>query len=207
MSILYKLLFYTKRRYAKWERARHGAFLREKIVGDGGVIGKGGSLGTGVNILGRGKAVIGTNVHIGSGAFIRADGGLYIGDNTIISRNLLLYTVNHRYEGALLPFDSAFEDRPVRIGPNVWIGMNVVICPGTEIGEGAIIGMGTTVYGTIPPLSVVGSGDWKLLRSRNSQHYFKLKELSAYAREDGYPLDLRAPPPQQPITETNGFSF
>lgn len=48
---------------------------------------------------------IGNNVHIGENAYIRGEGGLIIGDNTHISRNLVLYTVNHNYEGERLPYD------------------------------------------------------------------------------------------------------
>ena len=99
-----------------------------------------------IRMSGAENANIGNNVHIGNNAFIRADGGLTIGDNTRISRNLVLYTVNHRYTGDLLPFDAHSIRKPVTIGRNVWIGMNVCITPGTTIGDGAVVGMGTTVF-------------------------------------------------------------
>jgi len=188
MPVLYKIIHYSKKYYASWEKKQHNEFLRKKILSEGGVIGEGGQFGRDVNITGRRHICLGNNVHIGTNAFIRADGGLNIGDNTIISRNLLLYTMNHNYQGSLLPFDHTIIKSPVFIGENVWIGMNVTICPGTEIGEGAVIGMGTTVFGKIPPFSIVGSSGWKELRSRNIEEYSNLKSRSAFAREDGLPL-------------------
>src|SRR5690606_23541026 len=108
-------------------------------------------------ISGCGNLEIGENVHINENAFIRAEGGVIIGDNTHISRNLVLYSINHDYQGDLIPYDNQMIKKEVLIGKNVWIGMNVCVVPGTTIGDGSIIGMGTTVSGDIPPLSIVGS--------------------------------------------------
>ena len=74
-------------------------------------------------------AVIENNVHIGENAFIRAEGGLFIGENTHVSRNLMLYTVNHNYKGKNVPYDETVIKKPVHIEKNVWIGMNVNILP------------------------------------------------------------------------------
>ena len=132
---------------------------------------------------------LGSNVHIGENAFIRGEGGLYIGDNTRISRNLVLYTMNHRYQGDRLPYDDGRVMKPVYIGKNVWIGMNVCIAPGTRIGDGVIVGMGTTVSGEIPELSIIGSPPWRLLGRRNPEHYARLENEGSYADPYGRPLD------------------
>lgn len=131
---------------------------------------------------------IGNNVHIGENAFIRGDGGLKIGDNTHISRNLVLYTINHRYEGDLLPYDNAVTQKPVIIGRNVWIGMNVCIAPGSTIGDGAIVGMGAVIAGNVPPLSIVGSQKFRILGCRNAEHYEALDAAAAYGGANGMPL-------------------
>lgn len=186
--MIYEILFRIRKIFHKWEMLQHNKFLRKKIIRAGGVIGKGGRFGKGVVIMGVDKLTIGDNVHIGTGGFIRANGGLSIGSNTIISRNLLLYTVNHDYEGELIPFDNNLISKPVVIGENVWIGMNVTICPGAVIGEGSVIGMGATVFGNIPRCSVVGAAGCKIIKSRNIEHYEFLKNISAFAKEDGMPL-------------------
>ena len=105
-----------------------------------------GACGEGVRIYGRFRVsapqnlYLGFNVHINENAFIRAEGGLKICDHTHISRNVVIYTMNHDYEGERLPYDEKKVLKSVEIGRNVWIGMNVCIVPGVTIGEGAIIG-------------------------------------------------------------------
>lgn len=151
-----------------------------------------GYCGRGVRIHGRfhvtapEKLHIGDNVHINTNAFFRAEGGLHIGDNTHISRNLVVYTMNHDYEGECLPYDASRVLKPVHVGRNVWIGMNVVIIPGVTIGDGAIIGMGTVVSRDVPPLAIVGSAPQRILKMRDESHYRALDEAESYGGMSGY---------------------
>ena len=132
--------------------------------------------------------VIENNVHIGNNAFIKGEGGLSIGENTHISRNLVLYTVNHDYHGLRLPYDEKQVKRPVQVGRNVWIGMNVVILPGTTIGDGAIIGAGATIFGTIEPLAIIGASNPTLIKYRDEKHYNKLDQNKSYGGKNGETL-------------------
>ena len=134
--------------------------------------------------------VVGHNVHFGDNAFIRAEGGLVIGDNTHISRNLVLYTINHDYDGTRIPYDDRMVEKPVTIGRNVWIGMNVCIAPGTVIGDGAIVALGTAVSGTVPPLAIVGGRKWKVLGMRDESTYKSMDKQKAYGGPDGIPFEL-----------------
>lgn len=151
-----------------------------------------GSCGRGVRIYGPlrlsapQKIHLGDNVHINAGAFIRAEGGLKIGDNTHISRNLVLYTMNHDYQGQRLPYDEGKILKPVEIGRNVWIGMNVVIAPGVTIGDGAIIGMGSVVAQDVPALAVVGGQPVRVLKQRAADHYQALEQQGRYGGMSGY---------------------
>jgi len=129
---------------------------------------------------------VGDNVHINANAFLRAEGGLGIGANTHISRNLVVYTMNHNYRGQHLPYDAGRVLKPVRIGRNVWIGTNVTIVPGVTIGDGAIIGMGAVVAKDVPPLAVVGSASPQLLKMRDESHYHRLDEAGRYGGMSGY---------------------
>jgi maltose O-acetyltransferase len=131
------------------------------------------SCGPGVHLNGRSKFSghyhinIGANVHIGNNAHIRGEGGLYIGDNTHISRNLVLYTVNHNFEGESLPSDAELIMKEVYIGKNVAIGMNVCITPGTTIDDGAVIGMGAIVSGHVPKLAYAVGYKQKVIKYRD----------------------------------------
>lgn len=154
-----------------------------------------GHCGRGVRIYGRLRVTgvrnvqLGNNVHINDNAFIRGEGGLSIGDNTHISRNLVVYTVNHQYQGKRLPYDDQKMFKPVSIGANVWIGMNVLIVPGVSIGDGAIIGMGTVVSRNVPSLAVIGSPAPRVLKSRDKNHYDELTGMKSYSGMSGYELE------------------
>ena len=151
-----------------------------------------GSCGLGVRIHGPFRLTsphnfhVGNNVHINNNAFLRAEGGLIIGDNTHISRNLVVYTMNHNYEGKLLPYDSSRILKPVTIGKNVWIGMNVLITPGTTIGDGSIIGMGSIISRDVQPLSIIGSASQRVLKIRDENHYNSLEESNLFSEMSGF---------------------
>ena len=152
------------------------------------------SCGTGFRINGKlaisspQYVTIGNNVHIGDNAFFRSEGGITIGDNTHISRNVTIYTTNHRYHGEVLPYDDFEFCEPVFIGKNVWIGMNVSIVRGVSIGDGAIIGMGTVVTRDVPPLAVVGNPPMRVIKERDHEAYKKLETARRYGGMNGSPL-------------------
>ena len=151
-----------------------------------------GACGEGVRIYGRFRVsapqnlYLGDNVHINDNAFIRAEGGIKIGDHTHISRNVVIYTMNHDYEGERLPYDEKKVLKSVEIGRNVWIGMNVSIVPGVTIGNGAIIGMGAVVAQDVPSLAVIGNQPIRTLKERNADHYEALEQEKSYSGMSGY---------------------
>lgn len=98
---------------------------------------------------------IGDYCRIGVGAFLFCKGGLKIGNNVQISRNLTIYTANHNYNSNILPYDNNYICKSVEIKDNVWIGMNVSILPGVTIGKNVIIGMGAVITKSIPDNAIV----------------------------------------------------
>jgi acetyltransferase-like isoleucine patch superfamily enzyme len=52
----------------------------------------------------------------------------------------------------------------VRIGENVWIGFDVCILPGVQIGNGAIVGARSVVFEDVPPYSVVVGNPARVIR-------------------------------------------
>jgi acetyltransferase-like isoleucine patch superfamily enzyme len=177
--------FFKKIELQSYEEENRKYLKRMKGCGSGsGIYGN-------VHITGLEFMEIGSNVHIGNNAYIRAEGGLNIGDNTHISRNLVLYTINHDYEGEHLPYDEQLIKKSVEIGRNVWIGMNVCIAPGTKIGDGCIVGMGTVVSGNVPSLSIIGSEKWRIIGHRDSSRYLKHDTDEAYGGPNGVLFKLQ----------------
>ncbi|MCG8236930.1 acyltransferase [Tenacibaculum finnmarkense] len=123
------------------------------------------------------KIKIGSYIYIGPNASINGLGGVEIKNGTIIGPNLIIHSANHNFKNPKsIPYDENFEYRKVIIGENVWIGGNVIITPGSTIGEGCIIGAGAVVSGKIPPLSIVIGNPCQIIKKRDEEKYYSLKE-------------------------------
>lgn len=96
---------------------------------------------------------VGKNVFINMGCKFQDQGGIFIGDGTLIGHNVVLATLNHAMapsqRGDMIP-------KPIHIGKDVWIGSNATILPGVTIGDGAVVAAGAVVTRDVPPNTVVG---------------------------------------------------
>lgn len=109
---------------------------------------------------------IGDNCEMGDMTHIVAHEKLEIGNNVLIASKCFISDTNHGvYKGekqdspSTPPNSRALHTNPVKIGNNVWIGENVVILAGSQIGDGCIIGANAVISGVIPCNSMaVGIG-------------------------------------------------
>ena len=86
-----------------------------------------------------------------------------IGDYAQIAPNVSIYTAGHPVHPATR--NTLYEyGISVTIGNNVWIGGNVVICPGVTIGDNVVIGAGSVVTRDIPAWSVAAGNPCRVLR-------------------------------------------
>jgi maltose O-acetyltransferase len=123
------------------------------------------------------RVILKDRVSIYNGTMINSQGGLYIGENTGIGYNCTIFTVQHQYRNAKnIPFDDGVDLKPVIIHEFVWTGAGVMIMPGIEIGEGAIIGMGSLVAKSVPPFAIVLGNPAKIIGYRDKEHYHECKE-------------------------------
>lgn len=133
---------------------------------------------------------LGDDVYIGRNFFIRASGGINIGSYTHISRNVTLHTVNHNINGSSLPYDRTEIAKPINIGRYVWIGMNCEILSGVTIGDGAVIGMGTTVSKDVAPGAIVVGAAQRVVGMRDEQHTTHLLANGQFLRiSNGWALE------------------
>lgn len=105
---------------------------------------------------------IGKNVFINSGCRFQDQGGIKIGDGTLIGHNVVLATINHDIDPKKR---SDMHLSPIIIGNNVWIGSNATILPGVTIGEGAIIAAGAVVTKDVPANVIVGGIPAKIINN------------------------------------------
>lgn len=122
-------------------------------------------------IYDREQLILGDYVNIGENAHLFCKGGLKIGNNTQISRNVIIYTANHNIESSYIPYDASYIEKPVEIGESVWIGINVMITPGVKIGDGAVIGMGTVISKNVPAGAIVVGAEQRIVKYRNMNKF------------------------------------
>jgi len=130
-----------------------GKYNRIEVVGEYGGIKFSPKLKIGCNV-----AMYDKN-HIGCAKYVE------IGDNCLFGSNVYLTDHNHGwYRGdnqsdiSVPPAQRDLGCEEVILGKNVWVGENVVILPGSHIGDNVIIGANSVVHGDIPANSIaVGS--------------------------------------------------
>ena len=105
-----------------------------------------------------GKTLIfGKNVQINDYVHITAREKVLIEDNVLIASKVFISDLDHGYYSSdtifdinITPIERKLFSKPVIIHKNVWIGENVSILSGVEIGENSIIGAGSVVTKSIP---------------------------------------------------------
>lgn len=124
-----------------------------------------------VLILGAGQVRIGRNCFFNHHTSICAKGIIHIGDRTIFGENVKMYDHNHRFSKDMPLKQQGYSIGKIQIGSDCWIGSNVVLLKGADIGDHCVIGAGCIVNGKIP--------DWTLVRAGNC-----MNTLSPIKRED-----------------------
>jgi tetrahydrodipicolinate N-succinyltransferase len=91
----------------------------------------------------------------------------------------MFYSTSRQNGIALAKIDKVQERKSIKIGNDVFIGVNVTILDGVEIGDGAVIGAGTVVTKDIPPYAIVIGNPMQILRYRFLQDTVKkLQEIA-----------------------------
>lgn len=134
----------------------------------------------------------GSHIEVGKNFFANYNctmldvGRIRIGDNVQLAPNVAIYTAGHPVHPATR--NTLYEyGIDVTIGNNVWIGGNVVICPGVTIGDNTVIGAGSVVTKDIPAWTVAAGNPCRVIRDiteadRNKQ--FGGREIDEEAWQD-----------------------
>jgi acetyltransferase-like isoleucine patch superfamily enzyme len=108
-----------------------------------------------------GPVNIGSNVFINRDAYIRSN--VTIGDGVSIGPFVRLISDSHEI-GHSGHRAGRVRTEAITIGSGVWIGANVIVLGGAEIGSGAIIAAGAVVVENVEPNTLVAGIPAKLIR-------------------------------------------
>lgn len=112
--------------------------------------------------------VVGDDVDLALDVLITSDGGVTIGDRTLVGYRTQILSSNHVIPPGLgRIFEAGHVRAPVAIGCDVWIGASCLILPGVTIGEGAVVAGGSVVTKDVPSYAVVGGVPAKLIKMRD----------------------------------------
>ena len=121
----------------------------------------------GIKILTGRNLVLGDRVNISFDVIIATDGGVEIGDRSMIGFKTMILAGNHVIPDGRAPiFYSGLVRKKVIIKNDVWIGGNCLILPGVVIGEGAVVAGGSVVTKDVPAFAIVGGVPAKVIKMR-----------------------------------------
>lgn len=119
--------------------------LGERIVSDGRCV---------IIVGSNAELSIGTKVYFNESTMISCKSLVKIGDGCQFGPNVKVFDNDHRFS-AHNGVSQEHTTAPVSIGDHCWLGANVTILKGTQIGDNCVIGAGCVVKGIIPAGSLV----------------------------------------------------
>ena len=151
--------------------APQGVIYNERYlaIGDGALIGPNVCLTAGINgeqtMLSTPVVSIGARCVIGRGSHIIGHWRIELGDEIQTGPYVYITDQNHVYDDPDVPIGwQTATEAAVRIGSGSWLGANVVILPGTDLGSHTTVAAGAVVRGTFPGYVVLGGVPAKVLR-------------------------------------------
>ena len=164
-------------RFASWLRR----VLANRIFyscGQGVVIKSRAYFGTGAFL------VIGDRSQLGVNCKVESD--LVMGSDVVMGPDVVIMSSAHAFERTDIPINQQgnLPRKPVVIGNDVWIGTRVIILPGVNIGDQAVIGAGAVVTKNVPPRAIVVGNPARIVRYRGERLMNSDKELKSDERKE-----------------------
>jgi acetyltransferase-like isoleucine patch superfamily enzyme len=114
-----------------------------------------------------GRIHIGRHVFLGPHVVIYGQGGIEIGDHSLIASHCCIFSSNHTVPAR----DRIIRNEPdillpTKIGRDVWLGAGVKVMGGVTIGDGCVVGAGAVVTEDLPPYSIAVGVPAKVVKQR-----------------------------------------
>ena len=112
------------------------------------------------------RSRVGSECFLNRGTMLAASESIEIGDHVMFANGCFVGDAAHRYDDPEQPVTrQGFEPaRPVRIGSNVWFGVNCVVTPGVTVGDRAVIGANSVVTKDVPAGVIAAGAPAKVIK-------------------------------------------
>ncbi len=159
-----------------WELMKRGAFARWPLEGNVLELLREGRLEVGEGVLfepgvwitapDAARVRIGAGTFLNRGVMVAAQDLVEIGAHCMLANGCFVTDANHRFDDREKPITwQGFESKgPTRIGANCWLGANVVVTSGVQIGERSVIGANSVVTADVEPFSIAAGAPARVLR-------------------------------------------
>lgn len=184
-----RLWFYQSRRFGgRYRQGAHSSAILTKILISKDAAGQivlgdyvicAGEL---YSFFNKGVISVGDCSYVGQGTRIWALSRVEIGRRVLISHDCFICdnlthpldarTRHQQYmakHGFPFPEQIALEERPIRIGDDVWVAAGVTILRGVSIGQGAVIAAGSVVTADVPAGVVVAGNPARVVKQLGTE--------------------------------------
>lgn len=130
----------------------------------GAKIGKGVLVRPSVKVTYPWKVSIGNHAWVGDDVVLYSLGEIEIGDDVVVSQRSYLCAAGHDYTQPDFPIFA----QKIHIHAQAWLATDVFVAPGVIIGEGAVIGARSSVFGNMPQGMVCFGHPCKPMKKRDA---------------------------------------
>jgi acetyltransferase-like isoleucine patch superfamily enzyme len=113
---------------------------------------------------------VGNHCYLGRELFLDLQDKIVIEDEVTISHRVMILTHTDSGASPLKNGSLPASQSPVTIRRGAYIGANVTILEGVEIGEASIVGAGAVVTRSVPPATVVAGVPARVIKNLGGQH-------------------------------------
>lgn len=109
----------------------------------------------------------GESVFVGRGSEFDVIERVTVGDHTVIAPGCFITDHNHGMAPDKRIDEQPCVSQPVTIGKDVWLGTKVIVLPGVNIGDGAVVAASAVVTKNVPSFGVMAGIPARLLYFRS----------------------------------------
>ena len=116
-------------------------------------------------VINGGNLTIGEYVTVGEKCIFNVFSDIVIEDNVLMADKINFITNEHSYTNVNIPINSSHVSaKPIFIGCETWIGINVTILAGTTLGKHCVIGANSVVKGVFPDYCVIAGCPARIIK-------------------------------------------